>query len=91
MNPSTQEPAPKHSSTQATREPLHLRSDGQRANPRRDVGEHRGKLGTDNAGRTDDHDRDESGDQAILNGGDARLVSEETREESLHRKDPFAG
>ena len=55
------------------------------------VGEHRGQVGADHAGGANDHDRDESGDQAIFNGGDAGFVSEETREEGMHRKDPFRG
>lgn len=36
----------------------------------RDVGEYRGKIGADKAGRSDDHDRDESGNQTIFNGSD---------------------
>src|SRR5690349_2425459 len=37
------------------------------------------------------HDRNERGDQAILDGGNAGFISDETREEGLHRKDPFRG
>src|SRR5207244_9443146 len=52
--------------TQATREPLHLRSDGQRANPRRDVGEHRGDVGTGQLHRAIGDERDQRDQQRIL-------------------------
>jgi len=44
---------------------------------RRNVGEYRGQIGADQAGCPDNHDRDESGNQAIFNGGDARFVASE--------------
>src|SRR5437588_1492851 len=57
----------------------------------RDTSEHTGEAGADGGSRGDDHDRDKRGDQTIFNGGDARLVSEETREQDFHRIGSFVG
>jgi hypothetical protein len=56
-----------------------------------DTGEHTGQAGADGGSRGDDHDRDKRGNQTIFNGGDARLVSEETGEEDFHRIGSFVG
>ena len=53
------------------------------------MGEHRGKLGADGGGRRDDHDRDESGNQAIFDGGDAGLVFEKTGDKIFMAEAPF--
>jgi hypothetical protein len=53
------------------------------------VGEHRGKLGADGGGRRDDHDRDESGNQAIFDGGDAGFVFEKTGDKIFMAEAPF--
>jgi hypothetical protein len=47
------------------------------------------KLGADGSHRSDAHDRDKRSDQAVLDRGDAGFVSDKTREEGLHRKDPL--
>jgi hypothetical protein len=49
---------------------------------------HRQQLLTGEGHRSDAHDRDESGDQAIFNGGDAGFVFNETGNEDFHRIAP---
>ena len=73
---------PIHTSLSVADEP-ELWRDGERL---RKFSEHGYKIRTDAVNRSDDYDGDESGDQTILDGGDAGFVSDETREEGLHRK-----
>jgi hypothetical protein len=54
----------------------------------RDACEHHSNLGADSAGRRDDHNRDETSNQAIFNGGDAGFASDETDKKSFTGKRP---
>src|ERR1700730_13646353 len=53
-----------------------------------DGGELRREICADGCDRSDDHDRDQSGDEAVLNGGDARFIPDETEREGFHGSDP---
>src|SRR3954463_1228552 len=47
----------------------------------RQRGEGLRQIGADSGHASDDHDSDESGDQAILDGGGARFIANKTRDE----------
>src|ERR1700730_11801639 len=61
---------------------------GSRGQCGRDGGELRREIRTDGCDRGDNHDRDQSGDEAVLNGGDARFILGETEKEGFHGSDP---
>src|ERR1700732_696347 len=55
----------------------------------RDGVELRREIRADGCDRGDDHDRDQSGDEAVLEGGDARFILGETEKEGFHGSDPW--
>ena len=59
-----------------------------RGKVRRDLREGRGNLEPEQAGGRDDANRDQGGNQAILNGRGAGLVPHETCNEVLHDNSP---